>query len=348
MYARARRLWVVPGGLYLYYGSDYAKVDAVRALVTGASGFVGGHLTDRLLAEGWEVWGCSSAASVPGRHASDAVQTIAADLEVPEQAAEAVRRSEPDVVFHLAARAAVAPSHSDPWATLRPNIGMQTHVLEAVRRHRPECAVLVVGSGEVYGLARPEDLPLNEDAPLRPASPYAVSKVAQDFLGLQYHLSYGLKTVRVRPFNHLGPGQGPGFVAADFAKQLVEAELGWREPVIEVGNLEARRDFTDVRDVVRAYVGLMQGESWGQVFNVASGTAVSIAHLLELLLHETRAHVEVSQAPARMRPSDVPEFYGDAGRLRDAIGWQPRIPLEQTLRDVMQYWRERLVREGRG
>jgi len=264
-----------------------------------------------------------------------------------EQAEEAVRRSEPDAVFHLAARAAVGPSHSDPWATLRANIGMQTHVLEAVRGYRPQCAVLVVGSGEVYGPARPEDLPLREGAPLRPANPYAVSKLAQDFLGLQYHLSYGLKTVRVRPFNHLGPGQGPGFVAADFARQLVEAELGWRAPVIEVGNLEARRDFTDVRDVVRAYAALVQGNWWGQVFNVASGRAVRIGRLLELLLRETRAPVEVRADAARMRPSDVPEFYGDAGKLRDAIGWQPRIPLDETLRDVMQYWRERLVREGR-
>jgi len=319
----------------------------VRALVTGASGFVGGHLTERLLAEGWEVWACTTASAASGRRTGAAFNAVVADLEVPEQAAEAVRVSQPDVIFHLAARAAVGPSHADPWATIRANVGMQTHVLEAIRHHRPTCAALVVGSGEVYGPARPEDLPLKEDAPLRPANPYAVSKLAQDFLGLQYHLSYGLRVVRVRPFNHLGPGQGPGFVAADFARQLVEAELGWRERRILVGNLEARRDFTDVRDVVRAYVALAQGAWWGEVFNLASGVAVSIRQLLDLLLQETRVPVTVEPDPQRLRPSDVPEFYGDAGRLRQAIGWQPQIPLQQTLRDVMQYWRERLEREGR-
>lgn len=316
-------------------------------MVTGASGFVGGHLTERLLGEGWEVWGCSSTRADAGHLRDGEFPMVTSDLEVPEQAAEAVRHARPDVVFHLAARAAVAPSHADPWATIKANVGMQTHILEAVRRHLPTCAVLVVGSGEVYGPARPEELPLSEDAPLRPANPYAVSKLTQDFLGLQYHLSYGLKVVRVRPFNHLGPGQGPGFVAADFARQLVEAELGMREPVISVGNLEARRDFTDVRDVVRAYTAIVQGAWWGEVFNVASGSPVSIRRLLDLLLQETRIPIAVRQDSQRMRPSDVPEFYGDAGRLKQAVGWEPQIPLDQTLRDVMQYWRERLTREGR-
>jgi len=224
---------------------------------------------------------------------------------------------------------------------------MQTHVLEAVRRHRPDCVVLVVGSAEEYGRARAEDMPLREDAPMRPLSPYAVSKLAQDFLGLQYHLAYGLRILRVRPFNHIGPRQRLGFVAADFAKQLAEAEAGLIEPSIGVGNLEAERDFSDVRDVVRAYAMLVEHEAWGEVYNVASGRAVSIRTLLEMLLRECRAEVEIVQDPQRMRASDVPSFVGDYSKLHRDTGWQPEIPLEQTVKDVMEYWRARVREEDK-
>jgi len=313
----------------------------MRALVTGVNGFVGRHLARHLLESGWEVWGASLhlAEGPPG------VKVLALDLSQPDAVLSAFEQAKPDFVFHLAAQAAVAASHQQPWRTISANVGMQTHVLETLRQHLPGTATLVVGSGDEYGLAQVADLPLREDAPLRPLSPYAVSKVAQDYLGLQYALAYGVHTVRVRPFNHIGPGQGLGFVAADFAHQLALAEAGREPPVIRVGNLSAQRDFTDVRDVVCAYGALAQAAledrlPWGEVYNVASGRAVAISDLVEMLLHECRVKVEVVVAPERLRPADVPVFVGSSDKLRQAVGWEPRVPLEQTVRDVMNYWRQ--------
>lgn len=320
----------------------------MRALVTGISGFVGGHLTEHLLAQGWEVWGCSLHTEMAMKWRTLGVRFAAADLTDANATRDALLTAQPEVVFHLAAQAAVAPSHQHPWQTLQVNMAMQTHVLEAVRHHLPYCVVLVVGSGEEYGQASAQDMPLREEAPLRPVSPYAVSKLAQDFLGLQYHLAYGVRTVRVRPFNHIGPRQGLGFVAADFAKQLAEAEAGLRPPLIKVGNLSAERDFTDVRDVVRAYTLLVGQGKWGEVYNVASGRAMAIGKLLELLLSRCCCQVEVVQDQERMRPSDTPVFVGDYSRLHEATGWQPEIPLERTVADVMTYWRAQVRSERIG
>lgn len=316
-----------------------------RALVTGISGFVGGHLAEHLLAGGWEVWGCSQRRPSTFR-LPDEVHHLPADLTDADAVAEVVRQSQPQVLFHLAALAAVAPSHQQPWETLRTNIGMQANVLEAVRHHRPDCTVLTIGSGEEYGLVAAEDNPLTEEAPLRPASPYAVSKLAQDFLGLQYHLAYGLRAVRVRPFNHIGPRQGPGFVAADFARQLAAAEAGLVEPVIRVGNLSAERDFTDVRDVVRAYGLLVEQGTPGEVYNVASGRATAVSALLDMLLAECRVAVDVVPDPERMRPSDVPIMVGDYTKLRRATGWRPEIALERTVKDLMNHWRGKIGAGG--
>ncbi len=314
----------------------------MRALVTGISGFVGQHLTRALLSEGWEVWGCSLRGLPQGNALPPCVRVLTGDLEQPEVARHALQEARPEAIFHLAARAAVGPSHADPWGTLRANIAMQVHLLEAVRQWRPQAVVLVVGSSEEYGLASPAEMPLREDSPLRPRSPYAVSKLAQDFLGLQYHLAYGLHIVRVRPFNHIGPGQGPGFVAADFARQVAEAEMGQREPTIRVGNLEAARDFTDVRDVVNAYRLLARQGQAGEVYNVASGRAIKISALLELMLACSRVPIKVIQDESRMRPSDTPLVYGDYGKLHACTGWQPTIPLEVTVQDVLEYWRAQL------
>jgi GDP-4-dehydro-6-deoxy-D-mannose reductase len=200
----------------------------------------------------------------------------------------------------------------------------------------------VVGSAEEYGLARPEDMPLREDHPLRPASPYAVSKVAQGFLALQYALSYHLAIVRTRTFHHTGPRRGEQFAESSFARQLAEIEAGRRPPRLEVGNLDAVRDFTDVRDVVRAYWALLDRGEPGEVYNVCSGRGVKVADLLDELVRQSGLKVEIHVDPERLRPLDAPVMVGNPARLRAATGWQPGIPLSRTLRDLLDHWRERV------
>jgi GDP-4-dehydro-6-deoxy-D-mannose reductase len=257
-----------------------------------------------------------------------------------------VERAKPDYIFHLAAQPLVPLSRRDPWATLANNIRLQLNILEAVARLGSMARILAVGSSEEYGLVHPDELPVKETNPLRPTSPYAVSKVAQDMLGLQYHLSHKLFTVRVRPFNHIGPRQRLGFVAPDFARQIAEAEAGSKEPIIQVGNLEPQRDFSDVRDVVRGYhAALTKGEP-GEVYNLGSEQARSIGELLDGLLSMASVPLKVEQDQARLRPADVSVMVSDCSRLRARTGWQVVIPFEKSLQDVLDYWRER-VRDRR-
>jgi GDP-4-dehydro-6-deoxy-D-mannose reductase len=197
----------------------------------------------------------------------------------------------------------------------------------------------VIGSNEEYGAPQPDELPQTEESPLRPNNPYAVSKVAQDFLGLQYYLAYGLPVVRVRPFNHTGPGQSPRFVVPAFASQIARIEAGLQEPVMRVGNLDAARDFSDVRDIVRGYhLAVTKGEP-GEVYNLASGRPQSVRGLLETLLGYSQVKIRVEIDPERYRPVDVPVAYGSAEKFRQRTGWMPQIPFEQTLRDTLEYWR---------
>ena len=222
----------------------------------------------------------------------------------------------------------------------------QINILEACRQADIDPVILVVGSAEEYGDVSSDSLPITEDQPLRPANPYAVSKVTQDMLGLQYYLTYGMKIVRVRPFNHIGPGQSDRFVVANFARQIAEAEIGRSEPVLLTGNLDAERDFLDVRDVVRAYTMVTRAAFAGQVFNVAGGAPRSIGWILQYLLDRATVPITVRTDTARLRPADASILYGDASRLHDATGWEPLIPIERSLDETLAYWRER-VRTGR-
>jgi GDP-4-dehydro-6-deoxy-D-mannose reductase len=258
-----------------------------------------------------------------------------------------VSQVRPDCIFHLAAQSFIPTSFEHPWDTLENNIRAELNVLEAVRRSGRDVRVLVVGSNEEYGAPGSGELPQTEDSPLRPNNPYAVSKVTQDFMGLQYHLAYGVPIVRVRPFNHTGPGQSPRFVVPAFAQQVARIEAGFQEPVMRVGNLDAARDFTDVRDIVRAYhLAVTQGEP-GAVYNLASGRSHRVRAVLQALLDQSTVDIRVERDPARYRPVDVPVVYGSAEKFRIRTGWEPPIPFEQTLTDTLAYWRGRVGgREG--
>lgn len=255
---------------------------------------------------------------------------------------EVLEQVRPDLVFHLAAQSSVSRSWEDPQETLTNNILGQLHLLQAIVALSLRPRILIVGSNEEYGQPRPEELPVRESNPLRPINPYAVSKVAQDLMGYQYYVSHGLWCVRVRPFNHIGPGQRDTFVASAFARQVAEAEAGLREPVVRVGNLEAQRDFTDVRDMVRAYhLALEQGDP-GEVYNLGSGRTVAIQHLLDFFIAQARVAIRVEPDPTRLRPADVPCIQCGTTKFRERTGWEPAIPLEHTLSDVLEYWRQRV------
>jgi GDP-4-dehydro-6-deoxy-D-mannose reductase len=251
----------------------------------------------------------------------------------------------PHYVFHLAAQSNVQVAFKDPEATLMTNVVGQLHLLNALREYVPEARILIVCSSEEYGLVRPEDIPIDEDTPFKPTNPYAVSKVAQDALATQHFIAWGQRTIRVRPFNHIGPGQSELFVTAAFARQVAMIESGEQEPVIRVGNLEAERDFTDVRDMARAYhLAVLHGEP-GEVYNIGSGRGYRMQWVLDTLVAMSNVEVEVRQDPARMRPSDIPRLVCDPTKFQTLTGWQPQIPIEQTLSDILDYWRGRVRAE---
>lgn len=309
------------------------------ALITGAAGFAGRHLVAELEAQtAWEIIGLSRRTERLGQRA----QSIACDLLDRQHLERVIGHYRPDAVFHLAAQSYVPKAFADPAATLSNNIVGQVNLFQALLKYDLRPAVLVVSSSEIYGPVEAEELPVRESAPLRPTNPYAVSKATQDMLGFQYFYSQGLPVVRVRPFNHAGPGQSDRFVVSGFARQVAQAEAGKTEPSLLVGNLEAQRDFLDVRDVVRAYRMVIDAGEPGEVYNISSGRPCSIASIVERLVAMARIPLDVRQDPARMRPADTPVIYGDASKLMERTGWRPTIPIEQTLADTLEYWRARI------
>ncbi|MCR4408422.1 MAG: GDP-mannose 4,6-dehydratase [Anaerolineae bacterium] len=317
----------------------------MKALITGISGFVGSYLTEYLLDNtDWQVAGTVYGPYGNIKNLCGTLELYPAELSRLDVVSFILEQSHPDYIFHLAAQPLPSLSRRDPWGTLETNIRMQLNILQAVVDLKMDhCRILVVGSSEEYGLVHPDELPIKETNPFRPLSPYAVSKVGQDLLGLQYYLNYGVQAIRVRPFNHIGPRQRPGFVAPDFAQQIAEAEAGLRETVVRVGNLNVKRDFTDVRDVVRAYhLAITLGQP-GEVYNIGSEQAHSIQELLDTFLAMSTVPITVEQDPARARASDLPLVVADCSKFRAQTGWQPTIPFQDTLRDVLDYWREQVA-----
>lgn len=312
----------------------------MRILITGVGGFVGSHLSRHIMQTIPEAE--LHGTILPGTREAASVTNYAFDLKDENAVHDLIARVQPEQIYHLAAQASPRLSFSHPWETLENNIHAQLNIFQACIALNLKPRILVISSAEIYGTVRPDQQPVDEDTPLRPNNPYAVSKVAQDMLGLQYALSHRLSIIRARPFNHFGPGQSEGFVAPDFAMQIARIEAQQQEPVIRVGNLSAERDFTDVRDVVRAYALLLEKGIAGEVYNIASGRSVSIQKLLDTLLSFSTRKITVQADPARLMPVETPVIRGDAARLRETTGWKPAIPFEESLRDVLDDARQRV------
>jgi len=315
----------------------------MNILITGATGFVGTHLIELYIKDrkSKNLHCVTFGESRTLQQVIPKEQCYEIDLTQPEKVYELVEKVKPQEVVHLAAMAAVGESFLDPQKVLQNNILTSVNILEAVRRHARKATVLLIGSADEYGLVKPEE-PIHEAIPLRPTSPYAVSKVAVDYLGLQYVLAHKLRIVRLRPFNHIGECQGEGFAVADFAKQIVEAELKKRN-VIKVGNLSAVRDFTDVKDMVEAYRLALAKCVPGEVYNVGSGKGVRMQDLLNLMLKQATREIRVEVDPRKYRPVDVESVVADPTKFMRQTGWRPKIPLENTLTRVLNYWRKRLI-----
>jgi GDP-4-dehydro-6-deoxy-D-mannose reductase len=307
-------------------------------LVTGAAGFAGSHLVDALLADGATVVGWHRPGSRPG--AQPTVRWAPVDILDRDAVARGLAAAQPDVVIHCAGSAHVGSSWRDSLTPLETNV-LGTHfLLDAMRRAGRPARVVVTGSALVY---RPSTLALSEDAPVGPSSPYGLSKLAQEMAALGAAAHDGIPVVVARPFNHAGPRQDPSYVTASFARQIALAEAGRGPLAIVVGNLEARRDLTDVRDTVRAYCGLAARGAPGRVYNVCGGQAYSVRELLERLIALARVRLDVRPDPTLLRPDDNPIVLGDPSRIMRETGWRATITIERTLGDLLQYWRERIA-----
>lgn len=313
-------------------------------VVTGAAGFAGSHLIERLEAtlpldepiHGWQRPGGRS-----GRPGSARLSWAEIDLLNPDAVTRAIERANPSAVYHCAGSPHVASSWSDTLTPLESNVLTTQHLLVAIERFSAATRLLVPSSGLVY---RASDSRLGEDSPLGPVTPYGVTKLAQELLAVRAHADRGLQVFIARPFNHIGPRQDASFVTAAFARQIAKIEAGLAEPVIRVGNLDAERDLTDVRDTVRAYQAIVEKGTPGRVYNVCSGHARRIGDVLDALVSLARVRVTIAVDPERLRPSDVPRLAGDPARISRELGWQAEMPFDRALADLLDHWRRLVAR----
>ncbi len=317
----------------------------MKILITGISGFTGSHLAEYFINQGQdEIHGTIRWRSDLQNIAHIRRNVVLHECDITDASAmkSVILQVKPDQIFHLAAQSYVPFSWRAPHQTLSTNILGELNLFEALRQTKMGSPVHIAGSSEEYGLVFPDEIPIKETNALRPLSPYGVSKVAQDLLGFQYFKSYGLPIIRTRAFNHEGPRRGEVFVTSTFSKQIVEIEKGKKDPVIHVGNLNAVRDYLDVRDVVRAYALALSKGSPGEVYNICSGEGIKIEDMLNRLLSFSRVKVRIEKDQTRMRPSDVELLVGSSDKFRQATGWKPEIPFMQTLQDMLDYWRARI------
>lgn len=311
---------------------------AMKSLIIGAAGFVGAylirHLRDDLKHE-------VIVTKMPQEQIHERTARVY-DLNIlqKENITQLLEREKPDCIFHLAAQSSVALSWKNPALTVDVNIKGSVNLLDAVRESGQHPRILLIGSGEEYGRILPEETPIKEDNRLRPGNIYAATKACQNMIGKIYSDAYGMDIMMVRAFNHTGPNQAPIFVVADFCKQVADIEYGLQEPVLRVGNLNSKRDFTDVRDVVRAY-GLLSGKGEkGHTYNVGSGRAVSIESILQMIVSMSESHIEVVIDPEKFRPIDIPVIEADTSKLYECTGWKPEIELEKTIQETLDYYRK--------
>jgi len=318
----------------------------MNILITGITGFTGSHLAEYLLKQkkhkvfGTYRWRSRMENII---QIQNRISLYECDLKDSSSTTGVIKKVKPDMIFHLAAQSYVPMSWTAPAETLSTNILCELNIFEAVRGlGLTDCLIHIAGSSEEYGMVLPNEIPIKETNPLRPLSPYGVSKVTQDLLGYQYFKSYGLKIFRTRAFNHTGPRRGDVFVTSNFSKQIVEIEKGKRKPVISVGNLDAVRDFADVRDVVRAYYLVLEKGKPGEVYNVCKGKGYKIKEVLDILVSLSDDKIETKTDVHRLRPSDVELLIGDPSKIRKAVGWKPEIPFKKTMKDLLDYWRARV------
>ena len=319
----------------------------MKILITGITGFVGSHLAEYCLTQpDTKIYGTVLSHHLGDEmkrveHIKDKIELLECDLTNRIAVARVLEKTKPDKIFHLAAQSFVPTSWKSPEDTLFNNIISELNIFEVVREMKIDPIIVIAGSSEEYGLVYENELPIKETNPLRPLSPYAVSKITQEKLAFQYHQSYGLKTILTRFFNTEGPKRGQDFVISNFAKQIAEIEKGKREAIIHVGNLEAKRDFSDVRDIVRAYWLASEKCKFGQPYNVCSEKTRTIKFVLDLLLSFSRTKdIKVRQDPNRARPSDVPVLLGDCSKFKKETGWMSEVPFEKTILDTLDYWRD--------
>jgi GDP-4-dehydro-6-deoxy-D-mannose reductase len=319
----------------------------MKALITGIYGFVGYHLTHCLLDNGYQVAGFALESDIEPKAFPSEVKTYVGDLRDQAKIKEALDDFNPDAVFHLAALSSVKLSFENPTDTFSINIMGSLNLLEMISQMESPARVLLVSSSEIYGQLKPEDIPVKENALLLPVNPYGVSKAAVDLMGYQYFKAYGLPVFRVRAFSHSGPRQGTQAVLSDWALQAARIELGLVIPEIRVGNLEVTRDYTDVRDTVRAYLDIIVKGKPGEAYNVCSGKAYHLGDLLKMIVSFCPKKIRIIPDPSRFRPVDIPVLIGSPEKLKADTGWEPAINLERTLKDLYNYWLEHLAPQAK-